>query len=56
MTEASIRTAVATEFDKLDAPRALKDLISNYFLFIITASLDTSTSTEIYERLSTCYG
>ncbi|KAF9124099.1 hypothetical protein BGW39_008442 [Mortierella sp. 14UC] len=56
MTEASIRSTVATEFDKLDAPRALKDLISNYLLFTLTASIDTSTSTEIYERLSTCYG
>ncbi|KAF9911797.1 hypothetical protein EC991_002099 [Linnemannia zychae] len=56
MTEASIRSTVSAEFDKLDAPRALRDLISNYLLFTLTASLDTSVSTEIYERLSTCYG
>ncbi|KAG0367392.1 hypothetical protein BGX24_003240 [Mortierella sp. AD032] len=56
MSEESIRSTVAAECDNVDAPRALKDLITNYLNFTIAASLEDSVSTAIYERLSTCYG
>jgi len=56
MTEASIRSTVAADCDSLDAPRSLKDLITNYLNFTIASCLDTSALADVYELLSTCYG
>ncbi|KAF9924559.1 hypothetical protein FBU30_005506 [Linnemannia zychae] len=56
MTEESIRSTVAAECDSLDAPRALKDLITNYLNYTLAACLDSSDPADVYELLSTCYG
>ncbi|KAG0288266.1 hypothetical protein BGZ96_007944 [Linnemannia gamsii] len=56
MTEASIRSTVAADCESLDAPRPLKDLITNYLIFTIASCLDTSVLADVYELLSTCYG
>lgn len=56
MTEESIRSTVAADCESLDAPRSLKDLITNYLIFTIASCLDSSDLADIYELLSTCYG
>ncbi|KAG0071927.1 hypothetical protein BGZ90_012086 [Linnemannia elongata] len=56
MTEESIRSTVAADCESLDAPRPLKDLITNYLIFTIASCLDTSDLADVYELLSTCYG
>ncbi|KAG9064819.1 hypothetical protein KI688_003079 [Linnemannia hyalina] len=52
MTEESIRSTVAADCESLDAPRPLKDLITNYLIFTIASCLDTSDLADIYELLS----